>query len=539
MGKATNQVPSIMLWSWMRTVLDLSGNELLIFAYLFTQTFDSVHRCCSSLSDMEDWFGITRQTISRNIDSLEEKGLVSKSCSFGRDKPFIKHNSYSVCTKRIVELCEDSDNAQYSNFLESYRYVLKQKYPNDSDSIDGFIQSLSDFHTNKDMEVRITVNELARLICNKDDDSSISDVLNAVRKESDGIRHYQKRSYTEAPVDNKPIPTQTKFISEPKRKTRRTKQNEWLEAKRQLSSEFVYLKAGGNEELLDVLNEFLETDAGRSYNPKQWEQQLDNLYKYGRTPQRMVAGVKNSYMNNYRSLYIVDKSEVDIDEKLAEIKSYVEQNGENNPELLEYLTLYITEVPKGKSYTIRQFRMALRNLTELCKTTEEKVESVKLSYTYSYASLAYPSNKRSVVTTNDVDMDEKITLVDDFIRDGYYYLCDGLSEALKDYVNKTDTGKSCTASEFSTLLNSLRLFCLNDADKVDRVRNAVQNNYNKLATEDFAETTRIKAKLETRETMATSADRSRKFRVEQEKKRHPNDPRLKDVALPKTQNHIV
>ena len=71
-----NSVPNIVMWSWMRTVLRLCGSELLIFSYIFSQTFDSSHRCYACLIDMEDWFGVTRQTISRNIDRLVEKGFV-------------------------------------------------------------------------------------------------------------------------------------------------------------------------------------------------------------------------------------------------------------------------------------------------------------------------------------------------------------------------------------------------------------------------------------------------------------------------------
>ena len=62
--------PTIVVWSWMRTVLNLSGSELLIFSYLYSQTFDDSHKCYTTLSDMSDWFGLTRQTISRNIDKM-------------------------------------------------------------------------------------------------------------------------------------------------------------------------------------------------------------------------------------------------------------------------------------------------------------------------------------------------------------------------------------------------------------------------------------------------------------------------------------
>ena len=129
MGDVNNptMIPNIIMWSWMRTVLKLSGSELLIFSYLFSQTFDSVHKCYTCLSDMTEWFGITRQTISRNIDKLVEKNFVSKECLADITNPIIKHNNYSVNTEYITELCENSDYNSYSNFLDSYRMILHQK----------------------------------------------------------------------------------------------------------------------------------------------------------------------------------------------------------------------------------------------------------------------------------------------------------------------------------------------------------------------------------------------------------------------------
>ena len=537
MGKQS-QVPSIVLWSWMRTILNLSGNELLIFAYLFSQTFDSIHRMHNSLYDMEEWFGITRQTISRNIDSLVDKGLVVKSCSQDKDRPLIKHNSYTVCTKKICDLCESSDETQYANFLESYSFILKQKYPNDCTKIDDYIQSLSDFHANKDMEIKITVNELAKLICGGSDGASLADVLNSVRKDSGTVRNYRKTSYIENTPKQEPVSQPISLIQPPKRQSRRSKKNEWDEAKRQMVCEFVYYHARGNSELQEILNQFLDTDNGRSYNPTQWQQQLDNLYNHGRTIQRMIDGVRNSYMNNYKTLFIVDKSEVDIDAKITEAQVFVRDYAENNQELLEYLVKYITEVPRGKSYKIGQFRLALKDLAAICPTVEQKISSVKRSYTYSYASLAYSGNQVSN-TAMVVDIDAKMAAVDSFIANGYYQLCDGLGDALKSYIENTDTGKSCTLNEFSIMLNNLRLFCVDDADKVIRVQMATKNNYNKFATEDYAETARFRERHETRESIADGIDRSRKARVMQHKRRHPDDPRLVDIILERPTGQLV
>ena len=518
----------------MRTVLGLAGTEILIFSYVYSQSFDSIHKCYTPLCEMEDWFGVTRQTISRIIDRMECKNYFIKETHQDTHNPMIKHNSYQVNMTTISELCENSDHDSYKNFLDSYSYVLKSNFPSCSGTIDSYLDSLLQWHRNKNISIKVTLNDLATILESNNGDCSISDIISNITKKK---------------TDNKiSLPTikqsaQTKksdkLFGEQKKKSTRTTKNEWLVTKQEMSKEFVFMRAGGNLDLLNALCDFLSTKNGQSYSPAQWENQLDNLYKYGRTVERMIEGVRNSFMNNYRALYIVDKSEIDIDKKLSEIDRYVSNNG-NNEELKKWLCLYVTEVPKGKSSTITQFKLMLENLDKICNTESEKVESVKVSYTNSYSALAYKTTSASSNTTiAETDMEAKETLIHEFIKTGYYQLCDGLEQSLLDYIHTTSNGMGMACNKFEIALNNLRLFCLEDDDKVNKVRFSILADKPYLATEDFEETRKLKARLETRETMATSMDRSRKLRVEQEKLKHPNDPRLKDVVVQQRTPNIV
>ena len=539
MSSNKSSIPNIVIWSWMRTVLDLSGTELLLFAFIFSQTFDNVHKVQTCLSEMESWFGITRQTISRNVDSMCSKNYVIKETYQDSINPMIKHNTYRVHIEFITQLCEDSDYSSYNNFLDSYRHVLKQKFPEDSKTIDEYLEDLSTWHKNKDTSVKIKLCELARLVSHTyDPDVSVSDALSKINKTEKTLHKSRESSFIQKDFPEPSEQTSTsakKLFSEPKKKSKKALHNEWDIAKREMSHNFVYMRVGGNEELHELLNNFLDTDNGRSYTPIQWEQQLENLYRYGRTPERMIEGVRTTFMNNYRSLYLVDKSEVDIVEKLNEVDVYVAKEGENSEELKDLLCSYITDVQRGKSSTLKQFRLALKNLSLLCPTLEEKIKSVETSYANGYASLAYPNNKFTQQTNSntEIDIDKKIDRIHKFISDGYYYLCDGLEDLLISYVKTTSNGKSMSYDKFCIILDNLRLLCLDDDDKIVKVKFAIQNDSDKFATEDFDETRKIKAKFETRETMATSFDRSRKSRVMQAKQRNPKDPRLCNVDLPK------
>ena len=520
-------MPSIVVWPWMSQALNLSGVELLIFSYIFDVSFDNVHRCYTRLIDMQDWFGITRQAVSRRIQNLVDKGYITKQSDNLYGPEFIKSNSYAVNMARITEVCSECDEEIYSNFMNSYGAILRQRFPSDVQRIDDYIEAMCQWHQAKNIEVCLSVKQLSDLLLSEDtvDIATALGVIEKCRK--------PKKSAKKEFIEKSTTPKKSgNLFDVPKQKSRQTKKNEWDVEKRTMTTDFVYMRLKGDEEIHEAINQFLSTNIGRNYNPDQWKQQLENLYDYGITRDRMLQGIRKSYMNGYRSLYPVDNSEVDMRRKLNLIERYVKNECDGSDELRQVLTSYIFEVPKGKSFSENQFKLALENLSDICKTTEEKLQSVKTSYANSYSALAYKSN---TTTSNEtpVDMEEKNERVDKFIRDGYYYMVAGLSEALHSYVNSTSAGKCMTLSEFELALNNLRLFCLNDDEKVSRVLNAIQHNYLYFATEDYNETRTLKSKLETRDTKANSLDHSRKSRVLAEKLKNPNDPRLKDVKLPK------
>lgn len=68
----------IAIQGWMRTKLNLKGNELLVYAviYGFSQTDNQMFT--GSLQYLADWCGATKQGILKNLKSLLDKGLIGK-----------------------------------------------------------------------------------------------------------------------------------------------------------------------------------------------------------------------------------------------------------------------------------------------------------------------------------------------------------------------------------------------------------------------------------------------------------------------------
>lgn len=524
MTDKSDKMPNIIVWTWMSSVLHLSGMELLIFAYIYSVSFDSVHRCHTTLGSMESWFGLTRQAISRRIQSLVDAGFLTKQTSVDTNSGFIKHNSYSVNMLRVTEMCEEADFDAYKNFIDSYGSVLKARFPSEVVSIDNYLETLIQWHETKDVRVCLTMKQISDILLSDDDASELQDIVKIVS----AYKKVKPRASSTFVEKKKTAKQNTLFDDPPKKKrnSRSAMKMQWFEKKKAMSLDFVYTNLSGNEEILNAINNFLETDNGMNYNPDQWRQQLNNMYEYGITQDRILAGINTSYMNGYKSLYVHDRNEVDMRRKMKLIDEYTE-----NEELKQLLTSWLFDVPKARSYSENQFKLVLGNLSDICPTDDDKINSVMQSYTNGYGALAYKQKFAEDCSAQEVDMSDKVNAIDKFIQDGYYYLVDGLCEALHVYISKTPNGRSMTIDTFNIVLNNLRLFCLNDSDKVSKVNLAIQNNYKYLATEDFAETKRLKSKLETRESAARSADHFRMSMVLAEMKKNPNNPKLKDVSI--------
>lgn len=89
----------IMIQGWMRTKLNLSGNDLLVYAIIYGFSQVEGHSFNGSLQYLADWCGATKQGIQKNLKSLLEKGLINKITV---EKNGIKMCEYSCILYNIV-----------------------------------------------------------------------------------------------------------------------------------------------------------------------------------------------------------------------------------------------------------------------------------------------------------------------------------------------------------------------------------------------------------------------------------------------------
>lgn len=68
----------ITIQGWMRTELDLKGNDLLVYAIIYGFSQTDSQRFTGGLQYLADWCGATKQGIMKNLNNLLERELIQK-----------------------------------------------------------------------------------------------------------------------------------------------------------------------------------------------------------------------------------------------------------------------------------------------------------------------------------------------------------------------------------------------------------------------------------------------------------------------------
>lgn len=114
MNKETSsKEPFIKVYDWMHKELGLKGNELLIFALIYSfcnQEIDGTGKnknCSASQKYMSDRIGLARQNISIILKKLQDKGLIDIKTN--RHSYNVSSNYYSVNFDKINMIKKNSD----------------------------------------------------------------------------------------------------------------------------------------------------------------------------------------------------------------------------------------------------------------------------------------------------------------------------------------------------------------------------------------------------------------------------------------------
>lgn len=125
----------ITIQGWMRTELNLKGNDLLVYAMIFGFSQTENQRFTGSLQYIADWCGASKQGILKNLKNLLDAGLIAKEEKFVNNIKLVEYYSTQLNTP-----------------LNSVEYPIKQSLINNiansknesiSKDIDSTVQKFS------------------------------------------------------------------------------------------------------------------------------------------------------------------------------------------------------------------------------------------------------------------------------------------------------------------------------------------------------------------------------------------------------------
>ena len=442
-------LPQISIDAWMIAELHLTGNSLVVFAYLFAQTFDNVHPYQTSSKVLSKLCNVTPQTLARTIEKLP---FIIRNISQDNPKGFYVYNYYRIDIEKLLSYLEGLGNDTYKCYIQMYRERLEKTFVNESDTVETHIQQLtngnkteqtgnfyasqhvfdSNFTPEDSLENRLfyllSRNSLFRSyveqICkdlypstNESKDNQVTNTNNSNNSITDNTQSHSHKAKNPVQLGCKPTKqqkiTQTKNASKtllPKKtKNRLTteekilKRNEMVKKLKDEAISYVLQTADNNQELLELLYNYIEEvlfAKDTDYNVISFNQFKAMLFELGKIKDidYQIQMVRTAYTAKYRTLSYktpdeikkINKKYTDNVEALKLIKQFsIDYNYEGFEELLQS---YWSEVWSESSRNLGQFKRMLQQLRDAKLEPVKLYEVVESAYTHKWYSWVFETN---------------------------------------------------------------------------------------------------------------------------------------------------
>lgn len=100
----------ITIQGWMRTQLNLSGNELIAMALIYGFSQDGESAFIGSMSYIANWIGVSRRTAVRVVESLVKKGYIKKTD--------VVRNNVKFCNYAVTDSVLEAKNGGYDKMTQ-------------------------------------------------------------------------------------------------------------------------------------------------------------------------------------------------------------------------------------------------------------------------------------------------------------------------------------------------------------------------------------------------------------------------------------
>ena len=109
----------LQIQGWMRTKLDLKGNELLVFALIYGFSQDGESEFSGSRSYIAEWLGVSLPTVDKSLSILVEKGLIEKKTEVINNVTF---NRYKISLGVVKNFYRGSKETLQGGSKETLHY---------------------------------------------------------------------------------------------------------------------------------------------------------------------------------------------------------------------------------------------------------------------------------------------------------------------------------------------------------------------------------------------------------------------------------
>lgn len=653
----------VAIESWMLEEFHLTGNSLILFAYIFIQSIDHTHQSNTSVSTLSKLCSITKQTLVRTVEALPH---IIKATSQDHEKGFYVYNYYRIDYQAVLDYLESTGNESYVEYIKYWKnrscsYISDEPdIPIDSkDSLKrGIENECTDISTKpttipdiKQINVEQTLRDLPELLKGHLPPEVISvlqlsmqftlgnqvsmtsmetkidylcrlafgdnlpkemttenhtDAVNTNTANQNNSLSVPESDDVDTDTESSDKPTEPAEPVEPVRSTEPKKRirpkgardprellggtasmkkrqkeatknksnsllnksNEGVDTKPKESKtrlernirmknytdaalNFVTMYGENNQELLDLLNGYIENvifvnETGKStcLSPVQFQCQLNRLKKYTYIEDKLYAA-ERAFSNGYRSLTNEDDTQIEIRNKTTEAKKRVPELIDefvqkfNNPERIKTeLIRYWEGVCIGRNIHYDQFNGMLSELKDMDEETVYQVVSMSYSHSYTKWYIEKPvttshQNRQwnfSIQETpnnggEDTTLADRERAVVDMCKKYYFYQYPELKDLLLQYVKETSHGRHMSYKDVCEAIEYLVLHQVYESSMIESVKNAIECNYPRLCSPDIAQEMQLKAQYKTLRNACDIMCAARRQSCLDDFKRNPTDPR--------------
>lgn len=115
----------IVIQGWMRTDLQLKGNDLLVYAIIYGFSQTENQKFTGSLQYLADWCGATKQGVLKNLKNLLDMGLIEKTEVFNNGVKFVEY--YATKFNGVLNLVEQGVKQSLINNIADSKTERKEK----------------------------------------------------------------------------------------------------------------------------------------------------------------------------------------------------------------------------------------------------------------------------------------------------------------------------------------------------------------------------------------------------------------------------